>query len=136
MRYLMLTLLLIAAAGHAEDRTITTDGSWWNALTPNEKVMFLQGYGSGYNEGQSELSAALRKEKYIVSAGVVKEARTDAPVEITFGTLMKGVDECYSDYRNSKVDVAACILWTVDGVNGVDENVRTYFLAEMRKMSK
>lgn len=117
----------------AEDRSAIHDGTFWNSLSPDEKTFFIAGYADGYVAGQAAMQIAFEvdgaKHYNHVAAEMGK------PVEITFGTLVQGVDKCYSDFRNSRLDVEVCVNWTVKGVKGETDDAREDFLVSMRRVA-
>jgi hypothetical protein len=93
----------------------------------------MMGYTHGYAAGaRDSLSVAMSKLQN--GNDTLKDVRSDfAPDNITFGTLVEGVDACYGDFRNSRLDVDICADWTVMGIHGTDDEVRELFLQLYRK---
>jgi hypothetical protein len=50
----------------------------------------------------------------------------------SFEVLIDGIDKCYSDFRNSKLDIQFCFDWTVRGVKGESDSDRDGFLRAAR----
>lgn len=126
-------ICLMPVALHGEDRTITTDGTWWTSLTKMEKLIFIQGYTAGFFDGIGDLSAAITHSHNVVPSSAMQEAEGMGPDSISFGAVVEGVDKCYGDFRNSRLDVSTCVIWTVDGVKGVDDGKRDRYLQLMRQ---
>jgi hypothetical protein len=104
------------------------DGVFWKGLDESAKVRFLEGYSAGwyfgFNRGQHVANPA---EKSKGSASVVEDLS-----DITFGTLVEGVDKCYADFRNSNLLVSDCVAWAALGVHGVNDKDREGFLETVR----
>jgi hypothetical protein len=133
MKYIALLLLLTASVSLAEDRSLTTDGVFWKSLTRDQKLNFVIGYAIGFAGGASDTVAVY------VNAGVdgknvrFQEVKADNPAGITYGTLIDGMDKCYSDFENRRLDVGICMDWTVQGIRGWSEADRTSLLVQERK---
>ena len=76
--------------------------------------------------------AILRQPSTTNSGLRLKELKND-PHDLTFGTVVEGVDKCYDDFRNANLDVSLCIDWTVRGVKGDADAQREQHLASARK---
>jgi hypothetical protein len=108
MRTLLLILLSILVCPlHAEDRGQIEDGAFWNSLSIREKVAFMEGYANGYVSGEGDMRRAFT----LTGAKSFNHitADRDTPVEITFRTLIAGVDNCYNDSRNNLLDIELCV---------------------------
>jgi hypothetical protein len=132
MRTLILILLSILVCPlHAEDRGQIEDGAFWNSLSLREKVAFMEGYANGYISGEGDM-----KRAFDLTGGKSFNHTTadrDTPAEITFRTLITGVDKCYNDPRNNRLDIELCVDWTVRGIKGESDDVRETYLAAMRR---
>jgi hypothetical protein len=135
-RIVMLLICLLAVSVHAEDRVLNEDGTFWRSLPAAQRIYFVMGYAHGYMAGSSDM----RSRVVFLPSTSVKSAHevgglslTDSPGEITFNTLVDGVNKCYEDFRNRRLDVETCLDWTVRGVNGESDESRESFLVGMRK---
>lgn len=130
-RIAILLICLMPIALHGEDRGLTEDGTFWAGLTIAEKYAFVQGYAHGYVAGEGDMKSAFD----IAGTKSFNHsiADHDKPIEITFRTLVEGVDKCYSDFRNSRLNVEFCADWTVRGVKGESDADREAYLAAMRR---
>jgi hypothetical protein len=109
-RTALLLLGLIPFCAHAEDRSLTEDGTFWNSLSDTEKVHFLIGFVNGYNAGVLDLRIPIEKSRPSDATVKTIEPLFDTS-QITFGTLEAGVDKCYSDFRNSRLNVQSGRDW-------------------------
>jgi hypothetical protein len=129
-RIALLLLVSLASTLHADDRKMTTDGTYWTGLNEAQKVYlmvgFVSGYDAGIGDGISGLSAKHPNDELPASVW------RDYPTKITYGTLVEGMDKCYSDFRNSKLNIQICFDWTVRGVKGESDSDRDGFLRAAR----
>jgi hypothetical protein len=132
MRRIAIALLcLLPISLHAEDRTIATDSTFWKGLTHKEKIFFVEGYALGFASGAIDMGI-LREPHVATSRLRLNELKND-PHDLMFGTVVEGVDKCYEDFRNARLDVSLCIDWTVRGVRGDSDAERERHLARARK---
>jgi hypothetical protein len=134
MKFIALLLLLTASVSRADDRSITTDGVFWNKLTDSMKVAFLVGYSSGYLSSSTDVGGQLIKRNQLTQEALKALTKDRDPNAISFGTLEDGVDACYKDFRNERVSVNVCIDWVVMGVNGDSDSARSQFLEWARQV--
>lgn len=130
-RIAILLLCLMPIALYGEDRGLTEDGTFWSGLTLAEKYSFVQGYAHGYVAGEGDMESAFNVP--VAQSFNHSIANRDKPIEITFQILVEGVDKCYSDFRNSRLNVEFCVDWTVRGVKGESDADREQYLAAMRR---
>jgi hypothetical protein len=138
----LLLCLACSLAVRAEDRSLIMDGVFWSTLTPIEKVRFIQGFTVGHESGflQGEAQTAADLADIPGVKGARTKAATTNPnafggMSYTFGQLVAGMDECYKDFRNQKLKVDVCFTWTVFGIKGEDEELRTNYLQESRRIA-
>lgn len=129
-RIALLLLVSLASTLHAEDRGKSTDGTYWNGLTEHEKLYVVEGFVTGYDAGLGDAISALGAKHPNDDAPA--SLWRDYPSKITYGTLIEGIDKCYSDFRNSKLDIQFCFDWTVRGVKGESDSDRDGFLRAAR----
>jgi hypothetical protein len=134
-RIAVLLICLIPLALSAEDRSQVQDGIFWNGLTRQQKVYFVEGYANGFSSGQVDLLVALSNQNVKTNREIMNDAGRNMPSAITFGALVNGVDKCYSDFRNSRLNVEFCLDWTVRGIKGDGDSDRENYLAKMRRFA-
>jgi hypothetical protein len=137
MRYLLLVLFLWSAIGiRADDnKNFMSDGFFWNSLSDDAKLHFIQGYISGYDTGAAQMFAFVRNNnKTAASSDAYAKTHYYSGDGIAFETVVKGIDKCYSDFRNDKLEVAVCMNWAVKGVKGENNAARERFLESARKL--
>jgi hypothetical protein len=118
----------------ADDRTFTEGGTWWKGLAISEKLFFVMGYAHGYSVGANDFRMLMIQKQIIPFDKIVSLDPVDySPDGITFGTLVEGIDRCYSDSRNSSLDVEDCADWTVRGLKGDSDGERESMLADYRR---
>jgi hypothetical protein len=84
------------------------------ALPHEEKIFFVEGYALGFASGAIDMGI-LRQPHVATSPLRLNDLKND-PHDLMFGTVVEGVDKCYEDFRNARLDVSLCIDWTVRGV--------------------
>jgi hypothetical protein len=128
---------LLPTAIHADHRQLTADGTWWNGLSHLDKLGFIEGYVIGYSAGNGDLQRAIKVAHTVsLSDSANPSANEDNPAGLTFGSLTNGVDNCYSDLRNTAVDVRFCLDWTVRGLKGESKEAREDYLIRIRRQSR
>jgi hypothetical protein len=135
-RIALLLICLMPAILHAQDRTVTEDATFWKSMRPDQKTTYIMGFVNGYGSGELWVRAALQINQIKEPQSAVAAADKYDGTGITFGTLVDGVDKCYSDFRNSRVDVSMCVVWTIDGIEGENDVSRESFLADVRKSAQ
>ena len=134
MRPLGLVLLIASPISLVAQHNMASDGSLWGQLSKNDKLLFVMGYSDAYLPGAGDALLDLARNGDAAAAAYNPAKLSHLP-NATFGTLIQGVDQCYSDFRNSKLDISVCIDWTIDGINGKSDNERDELLIEKRKIA-
>lgn len=134
-KFPVLLVCFVTFVVHAEGQSHPQDATFWKAQTQNEKITYIEGYVKGYFAGRFDMISAFVEGGAKPVTNIAKNANRDVPDKITFGTLVDGVDACYNDFRNSRLEVDSCIAWTVRGVKGESDSDREAFLAEMRRIA-
>jgi hypothetical protein len=132
-RIVLLLLCMVPIAIHAEDRSITMDGTYWKGLTHEQKVNFIEGYTEGWEFGFDRGQYAADPNLKVAKVVGTEDEDTSG---ITFGTLVEGVDKCYDDYRNSNISVKYCVAWATMGIHGVKASALENLMVAMRKQFK
>lgn len=132
LRIAAVLICLIPICALAQSTASTPNGAMWKRLNKNEKLYMVVGYEEGFKTGIADQSMALLNNG--VSASTIRSTPSPHRVRTTYGDLVDGVDACYSDFRNSQLDIGVCINWVKDGISGKSDKVRSDYLQEMRSL--
>jgi hypothetical protein len=131
-RSLLVPFLLCAISASAEDsRVLHSNGLFWKSLSENERIVYLEGYTSGYGESALEAASLLKIEK-TGTANMRNTLRSMNYDGVPFGQLVSGVDSCYEDFRNQQLDVGDCLSWAKMGIDGWSDDRRQTYLRALR----
>jgi hypothetical protein len=119
------------------------DGTIWPHLTGEERLAVVQGYIDGRRAGFS-LGKAAALQALADVPGVNGVRRTNAATredhfsgdKYSLVQLTDGVNECYKDFRNQRLPLDMCYLWTVMGIKGESDAGREKFLESVRKIGE
>lgn len=132
---LVAALLMLSGAGQADELRI--DGSWWNAKTKSQKIVYILGFVDGLVYTQKLFGTALmlagadpQTDKWSPDRALITEqAGKIANNQIhrdfsntTAGQLMEGLDKIYSDYRNTGIQVQEAIIVVVRSIDGTSDD--------------
>jgi hypothetical protein len=127
-----------------QERTVEMmDGTGWPRLTEQERLIAVQGYIDGRRAGFSLGKAAALQALADVPAVKGVRATTASKEEDPFSgdkyslaQLTEGINECYKDFRNQRLPLDMCYLWTVRGIQGASDADREKFLEDVRKIGE
>jgi hypothetical protein len=105
---------------------------FWNNLTKSQKAFFVIGYTEGYVSGGNDMLGWMQIH-HPQQTPTSKPRVPDSPLEITYSTLIDGIDQCYSDFRNRQLNVEYCFDWTVQGIRGMSDEERESYLVQVRR---
>jgi hypothetical protein len=124
---------LLQVTLHAQEHESNFNGTFWNDLPRVQKVWFIMGYTHGYDEGATD-ALDIAGDKLPGNKATLKDVHSVFSADrMTFGTVVDGVDKCYSDFRNRRLDITYCIDWAILGVKGEDDQSREKLLVMGRK---
>jgi hypothetical protein len=126
-----------------QERTINMmDGSAWPLLTEQERLIAVQGYIDGRRSGFS-LGKFAALEAFADVPGAKGIRTTVAKKEDPFSgdkyplaQLTDGINECYKDFRNRRLPLDVCYMWTVLGIQGESDASREKYLEDLRKVGE
>jgi hypothetical protein len=137
MRYAIIWLcfLLWATSLNGIDATEPKNGNWWLKRDESDKLWFVEGYVEGISRADKILSEALA-----IRGTSLESSPNGKPVtfyldftEISYGQFMRGLDEFYKDYRNTRINVNYALLWVRNSIRGDTETDLQKQLEGMRK---
>ena len=127
-----------------QERTVNMmDDTVWPHLTQKERLVVVQGYLDGRRTGFFLGKAAALQA--IADVPGVKGVRTTNAKnkEDTFSgdkyplaQLTEGINECYEDFRNQRLPLDVCYMWTVLGIQGDSDADREKYLEGVRKIGE
>jgi hypothetical protein len=127
-----------------QERTVQMlDGTVWPRLTEQERLIAVQGYIDGRRAGFSLGTAAALQAladvpgvKGVRTTNVAKKEDPFSGDKYPLAQLTEGINERYKDFRNKRVPLDMCYLWTVRGIQGVSDADREKFLEDVRKIGE
>jgi hypothetical protein len=127
-----------------QERTVKMmDGSVWPHLTEKERLVVVQGYidgrRTGFSLGKAAALHALADVPGVKGVRTANAAKSEDPFsgdKYSLSQLTDGINECYKDFRNGRLPLDECYLWTVLGIQGDSDTDREKYLEDMRKIGE
>jgi hypothetical protein len=98
------------------------DGTVWTHLTEKERLVVVQGYidgrRAGFSLGKAAALHALADVPEVKGVRRTNAAKTEDSFsgdKYSLEQLTDGINECYKDFRNGRLPLDECYLWTVLG---------------------
>ena len=136
----MATFCLTSYAGG-----ITPDGDWWRQSTEGNKLGYVVGYLDSLASAGYSMPAAvcielhqrnvLDKEACVPVAFYASQAEANKFGQVTFGTLMEGLDKFYSDYANRLIRIPGAINYVHAAMSGKSAAELANMVEAMRRAS-
>jgi hypothetical protein len=125
-----------------QERTVNMmDGTVWPHLTEQERLVAVQGYVDGRRAGFSlgkfaalEVFADVPGAKGVRTTNAKNKEDPFSGDKFPLVQLTEGIDECYKDFRNQRLPLDVCYLWTVRGIQGASDADREKYLEDLRKV--
>jgi hypothetical protein len=124
-------------------RAAGDDGVFWNQMTETQKATFVDGFTSGVAYGYRLFDTALSfasAEFDPKLARFAADAEKGAHRQInhdfggrTVGQFVAGLNEIYSDYRNTSIPVSEAIIVVLRGLDGTPATEVEQLLERKRK---
>jgi hypothetical protein len=140
------TFLVVATplANSAENR----DGMWWNHLTETQKLTYVVGFFDGQIYAERLFDGALllaqadpttklwnpERAKILIEAEkMALKMMTHDFGNVNAGQMSVGLDNIYSDYRNTRIAVTEAIIVVVRSMDGMTSESKIQELLERKR---
>lgn len=124
---LVIAPLSLSARKANGQQSLRRDGTWWQELLANDRLLFIIGFMDGMQLGRNFSHWGMEKDKEseacsgkaVVSFGKMTEQYFS---KVTAAQLTDGLDDFYMDYRNRSLPIHAAVWLVVQGIAGVPKD--------------
>jgi hypothetical protein len=106
--------------------TRSLNGGYWNRMSPEQRIVFLQGFRAGLN-------VAILVGKYECMESI-EESRSSYESAFTYEELQAAIDSFYKDASNRSIPITAAIQYIVKKAKGAASRELDEFLEIYRSM--
>jgi hypothetical protein len=135
--------LILVLAPFVPTRASNDDGVFWNQMTETQKATFVDGFTSGVAYGYRLLDSALifaspEFDPKLARFAADAEKRAHRQISHDFGgrtvgQFVAGLNEIFSDYRNTSIPVSEAIIVVLRGLDGTPATEVEQLLERKRK---
>src|SRR5260370_24050321 len=112
---LAITIYCLASTAHAQSHFIGND---WNRWSDGEKIMYLNGWVDGRQQGLWDAVVEFKPELLKTWNNSDSRVSKLSYGRITVGQVLAGVNKLYGDYRNLHIELASIVPNVLDDASG------------------